>query len=86
MTNDKDTSTATASLIFSILGVLPLLGFIFGTAGLIFGILALQRHYNEPETYGGEKRAIIALLIWSALAAGWLWALIYHPETLLNPN
>jgi ABC-type enterochelin transport system permease subunit len=80
----KKTSTATASLVFSVLGIVPLLGFIFGTAGLIFGVLALQRHYKDPETYGGEKRAILGLLVWAALAAAWLWAIIYQPQTLLS--
>ena len=75
---------ATASFACSVLGIVPLLGFIFGAAGLIFGIMALRRHYNDPEQYGGEKRAIFALIIWASLMAAWTWALIYNPQTILQ--
>lgn len=78
----QNTSLATASLISSILGIVPLLGFIFGTAGLIFGVMALRRHYQNPDKYGGEIRAIFGLLIWAVLMAAWTFAAIYAPETL----
>ena len=84
LTETDNTSMATTSLVCSILGLVPLLGFVFGTAGLVFGILALRRHYYHPDRYGGVKRATLAIIIWATLMAAWTWAFIYYPETIFT--
>lgn len=82
--SDKETSMATAGLTCTALGIVPLLGFVFGTAGIVFSVIALKRHYTDPDAYGGEKRAVFAVILWGALVAAWTWALVYRPETILG--
>ena len=80
----KDTSMATASLILSVLCVVPLLGYFFGALSTVFGTLHLKRQYQNPDSYAGEMRAIAGIVITTMWLGVWIWALTYHPETILG--
>lgn len=76
---------ATAALALSITGFIPLLGFMTTTLGAVFGILHLKRYYQDEEgIYGGEKRAIAALVITTLYGVLWAWAVIMYPETVIG--
>ena len=83
--SNQDTSMGTAALLLSITGVVPLLGFFTSVLGAVFGVLHLKRYYKDSEgVYGGEKRAIAAVIITVLYGAIWVWALIMYPETVIG--
>lgn len=55
----KNSRPATKALIFSLMGLYPFIFFI-GIAGTILATIHLQHIRNDPEKYGGEKKAKVA--------------------------
>lgn len=51
------------ALIFSILGIIPIIGLPFGITAIILGSVGLRKIKKRPERYSGEKTAKSIIVI-----------------------
>lgn len=65
----KTEKLAVAGLVFSILGIFPLVGLPFAVLGLIFGAISLRRINRNPEKYRGKGKAQASLFIGIVMTA-----------------
>lgn len=63
---------ATTALVFSILGIVPFYGILFGALAIILSIIALISMKMHPGKYLGKGMAIAAIVIGALTAAGWI--------------
>ncbi len=68
---------AIASLVLSILGLLPILPLVGSIAGIVTGVIARREIHNRPEEYTGEGTAKAGVILgWIGLVLGILAFLV----------
>ena len=73
----RDTSQATVAFVLSLVSWVPLFNLFTNPIAFVFAILSLYNQHKQPTVYGGQKRAIAALVICFVWVCLFLYALVF---------